>query len=79
MARGPFPGYRLLTEYFAFPQKILVLRSTRLEGMAAMPPQQDAELLLFLNRAAPQLETRVNADSFRLALCSDCESVYETG
>jgi len=56
-----------LTEYFAFPQKFLFFDLTRLEGMAAMPPQQDAELLLFLNRAAPQLETRVNADSFRLA------------
>jgi type VI secretion system protein ImpG len=62
-----FPGYRLLTEYFAFPQKFLFFDLTRLEGLAGMPPQQEAELLIFLNRAAPQLESRVTADSFRLA------------
>lgn len=66
---GPrsFPGYRLLTEYFAFPQKFLFFDLTRLEGLAQMPPQQEAELLIFLNRSAPQLESRVTADSFRLS------------
>jgi type VI secretion system protein ImpG len=65
---GPrsFPGYRLLTEYFAFPQKFLFFDLTQLEGMAGLQPQQEAEVLLFLNRAAPQLESRVSADSFRL-------------
>src|SRR6478735_8023203 len=55
---GPrsFPGYRLLTEYFAFPQKFLFFDLTRLEGLKNLHPQQDVELLLFLNRAAPQLE-----------------------
>ena len=62
-----FPGYRLLTEYFAFSHKFLFFDLTRLDGLGGMPPQQEAELLIFLNRAAPQLESRVTADSFRLA------------
>jgi type VI secretion system protein ImpG len=62
-----FPGFRLLSEYFAFPQKFLFFDLSGLEGMAGMPPQQDAELLIFLNRAAPPLESRVTADSFRLS------------
>src|SRR5262245_11587586 len=61
-----FPGYRLLSEYFAFPQKFLFCDVTGLDCMATLPPQQEIELLLFLNRAAPQLESRVGNDTFRL-------------
>lgn len=66
---GPrsFPGYRLLTEYFAFPQKFLFFDLTKLDGLKKLNAQQDVELLLFLNRAAPQLESRVTLDTFRLA------------
>lgn len=66
---GPrsFPGYRLLTEYFSFPHKFLFFDLTRLEGLAGLNAQQELEVLLFLNRAAPQLESRVNADTFRLS------------
>jgi type VI secretion system protein ImpG len=61
-----FPGYRLLTEYFAFPQKFLFCDVTGLNCLSRMPAQQEVELILFLNRAAPQLESRVTADTFRL-------------
>jgi type VI secretion system protein ImpG len=60
-----FPGYRLLTEYFAFPQKFLFVDVTGLKCLETMPPQQELELVLFLNRTAP-LETRIKADTFRL-------------
>jgi type VI secretion system protein ImpG len=60
-----FPGYRLLTEYFAFPHKFLFADLAGLECLANMPPQQEAELILFLNRPAP-LESRLTADTFRL-------------
>ena len=65
---GPrsFPGYALLTEYFAFPQKFLVFDLEGLDALGRLPLQQDVELLLFLNRSAPALETRVTADTFRL-------------
>jgi type VI secretion system protein ImpG len=62
-----FPGYRLLTEYFAFPQKFLFFDLAGLECLAQMPQQQELELIFFLNRAAPQLESRVSSDTFRLS------------
>ncbi|MEX2176513.1 MAG: type VI secretion system baseplate subunit TssF [Pirellulaceae bacterium] len=65
---GPrsFPGYRLLSEYFAFPQKFLFFDLTSLECLERLAANQSVELILFLNRAAPQLESRVKADTFRL-------------
>lgn len=60
------PGYRLLSEYFAFPQKFLFCDVTGLDCLKSMPPQQEAELILYLNRAVPQLESRVTVDTFRL-------------
>lgn len=66
---GPrsFPGYRLLTEYFAFPQKFLFVDLGQLERLATLAAEQDIEVLIFLNRPARELENRVNAESFRLA------------
>jgi type VI secretion system protein ImpG len=65
---GPrsFPGYALLTEYFAFPQKFLFFDIEGLEGLRRLPLRQDVELVLFLDRTAPALETRVSAETFRL-------------
>jgi type VI secretion system protein ImpG len=62
-----FPGYRLLTEYFAFPHKFLFFELAQLERLADLAPEQEIELLLFLNKPAPPLENRVSADTFRLA------------
>jgi type VI secretion system protein ImpG len=61
-----FPGYRLLTEYFAFPHKFLFFDVTGLECLTRLPAQQRVELFLFLNRNAPHLESRVKLDTFRL-------------
>jgi type VI secretion system protein ImpG len=72
-----FPGYRLVTEYFAFPQKFLFCDVTGLECMNPMPPQQEVELILFLNRAAPQLESRVATDTFRLG-CAPIVNLFTT-
>lgn len=65
---GPrsFPAYALLTEYFTFPQKFLFFDLSGLEALARLPVRQEVELLLFLNRTAPALETRISADTFRL-------------
>jgi type VI secretion system protein ImpG len=74
---GPrsFPGYRLLTEYFAFPHKFLFFEVTGLERLEPLPVGQHVELILFLNRAAPQLETRVKVDTFRLA-CTPAVNLF---
>ena len=46
-----FPGYRLLTEYFAFPHKFLFFDVTGLECLSRVPAEEKVELLLF-HRAA---------------------------
>ena len=68
--RPLLPGYRLLQEYFAFPEKFLFFD---LDGpRAAMRAGfgRTLELLFFLDREFP-LERSVNAQTFRL----DCDAV----
>ena len=61
-----FEGYRLLREYFAFPQRFLF---AGLGGFAATLQQcniQQLELVVVFKDADPRLENRVNASSFEL-------------
>jgi type VI secretion system protein ImpG len=60
-----FPGYRLLQEYFAFPEKFLFVDFTGLERAVegGYPPAVD--LLVYLRREFPD-EKSVSAQSFRL-------------
>lgn len=61
-----FPGYGLLSDYFAFPQKFLFVD---LRGVGAHPRAGEANQLdvyVFLDRALPDLEPHVDAGTFRL-------------
>ena len=60
-----FLGYRLLTEYFTFPDKFLFVDVTGL-NRAAGPPADRLEILFFLKTADTSLETRVDEQTFRL-------------
>jgi type VI secretion system protein ImpG len=55
-------GYRLLTEYFAFPERFLFFDLVDLPATA----RRKLNIYLYLTRAAPELERRVAADSFAL-------------
>jgi type VI secretion system protein ImpG len=61
-----FLGYRLLTEYFAFPEKYLFVELTGLsaERMARFGNQLD--IYIYLNRGSADLERSVSAEAFRL-------------
>ncbi len=61
-----FIGYRLLTEYFAFPQKFLFADLTGLRPMMAKAAGQKIDLCLLLNKADRTLESRVDPGIFRL-------------
>ena len=61
-----FLGYRLLTEYFAFPQKFLFFDLTGLEATSAAEFRQECEVFIFLNQSANNLASRVSAETFRL-------------
>jgi type VI secretion system protein ImpG len=59
-----FPGYRLLTEFFACPEKFLFLDldlSGKLARFGSM-----LEIYFYLNRTLPDLERGVAAETFRL-------------
>ncbi len=61
-----FLGYRLLTEYFAFPRKFLFFDVAGLEVLRRQAFGDRVELQLYLNRAEPPPEPRVTAETFRL-------------
>lgn len=69
--RRSFDGYRLLQEYFAFPQKFLFFDLSGLEAMAAFSASEEIELILHFarfDRAERQqaLEVGVSKETLRL-------------
>ncbi len=75
---GPrsLPGYRLLTEFFTFPHKFLFFDLTGLEALKQLPAVDQFEVVLFLNKPAPQLETRIKGDTFRLG-CTPIVNLFK--
>jgi type VI secretion system protein ImpG len=65
-ARRQFSGYRLLQEYFAFPQRFLFVRLAGLRRGLQRISGDRFELIVLFDRGAPNLEPSVGADNFRL-------------
>jgi type VI secretion system protein ImpG len=61
-----FSGHRLLTEYFAFPEKFLYLDIDGLEARSGVQQSDRLEIFVYLSRAIPALERSVGVDSFAL-------------
>lgn len=61
-----FDGHRLLTEYFAHPEKFLYLEIAGLEARSMLQRSNKLDLFIYLDRAAPEFERQVSADSFAL-------------
>jgi type VI secretion system protein ImpG len=61
-----FSGFRLLSEYFAFPQKFMFLDVGGLEAKTMLATGNRMEIFIYLGRSAPELERAVNAESFAL-------------
>jgi type VI secretion system protein ImpG len=69
--RRSFDGYRILQEYFAFPQKFLFFDLSNLEAMAAFAAADEIELLFHFSRfdrpeRQQALEVGISADTLRL-------------
>jgi type VI secretion system protein ImpG len=60
-----FVGYRLLTEFFAFPQKFL-FADVEVPPAALARAGNTLDLFIYLNRPAADLEPNVTADTFKL-------------
>ena len=68
------PGYRLLTEYFAWPEKFLFFDIAGLDR-ACVGRGDRLDLFLYLDRAVPQLERDVGAGSFALG-CAPAVNLF---
>jgi type VI secretion system protein ImpG len=69
-----FVGYRLLTEFFAFPQKFLFF-DVDVPAAARARCGNTLELFVYLDRPAPDLEPVVAAELFRLG-CTPVVNLY---
>jgi len=65
-ARRQFSGYRLLQEYFAFPQRFLFARFAGLRRGLQQIVGDRFELIVLFDQSAQSLESVVGVDNFRL-------------
>jgi type VI secretion system protein ImpG len=70
-----FRGYRLLTEYFACPERFLFIRLTGL-GRAFAGCDRTCEVVILFSRACPALVGAVSADQLRL-YCTPAVNLFE--
>jgi type VI secretion system protein ImpG len=61
-----FQGYRLLQEYFAFPDRFLFFAIDGLRAALASMPGREFEIALLLDRTQSNLENALDAQQFRL-------------
>jgi type VI secretion system protein ImpG len=70
-----FLGYRLLTEYFTFPEKFLFFDVGQLDRAGQAGFRDRLDVLIFFNRV-PRLEQPINAGTFRLG-CTPVVNLFE--
>lgn len=61
-----FSGFRLLTEYFAMPEKFLFIDFKGLEARTLVQDTDRLELFIYFDQAAPALERRLGRDCMAL-------------
>jgi type VI secretion system protein ImpG len=64
-ARG-FSGFRLLTEYFAFPEKFLFFDFTRMDAKTLLSAGNRMEVFVYLDRSVAELERTVGQQAMAL-------------
>jgi len=70
-----FLGYRLLQEYFSFPEKFLFVDLCELDRATRAVVGDRLDVLIYLNRV-PRLEQPINASTFRLG-CAPIVNLFE--
>jgi type VI secretion system protein ImpG len=70
-----FSGFRLLSEYFAFPEKFLFLDFTGLEAKTLVSGGNRMEIFVYLDRAIPELERAVGNDAIVLG-CTPAVNLF---
>lgn len=70
-----FQGYRLLQEYFAFPERFMFVELTQLQNALKQCPDTELDIILLLNRSNPQLINSVDASRFSL-FCTPAVNLF---
>ncbi len=70
-----FTGHRLLTEYFAFPEKFLYLELEGLEARSLVQRSGRMEVFIYLSRAVAELERSVSAEHVALG-CTPAVNLF---
>ena len=70
-----FAGYRLLQEYFAFPQRFLFVDIDGLAPAVRRVAGDELEIVLFFGRGMPELESVVDASNFAL-FCTPAANLF---
>lgn len=64
-ARG-FSGFRLLAEYFGFPEKFMFLDLDQIDSKTLAAASNRMEVFIYLDRAVPELERILTGEAFAL-------------
>ncbi|HVV67771.1 MAG TPA: type VI secretion system baseplate subunit TssF [Gammaproteobacteria bacterium] len=78
-SKRTFMGYRLLSEFFAFPEKFLFFDLVGLEQAISeklTSPQDQLHIYFYLNQLNPALEKKINVDFFALG-CTPIVNLYD--
>ncbi len=70
-----FAGYRLLTEWFAFPEKFLYLDLSGLEARTLLQDSDKLDVFIYLSRAMPELERMLGAEDIALG-CTPAVNLF---
>ena len=71
-----FQGYRLLQEYFAFPQRFQFVEIAGLKAALAQCGEKEVEITVLLNRADVLLEKSLDASNFALH-CTPAANLFQ--
>ena len=70
-----FQGYRLLQEYFAFPERFMFVELTQLQEAVRQCADNELDIIILLNRSNPQLINSVDASRFAL-FCTPAVNIF---
>ncbi len=70
-----FQGYRLLQEYFAFPERYMFVQLTQLQAALAQCVDNEVDIIILLNRSNPRLINEIDASRFAL-FCTPAINVF---
>ena len=71
-----FTGYRLLTEFFVFPEKFMFIDFTGLENLFSDKSSNNITFYVYLNSSDIELEHNVNSETFVLG-CTPAVNLFE--